>query len=473
MNSIKKKLSYYLAFTISVLLVLILLATDITVDGWVNSEFDRAMVNKIGLLETLVVQNEKEIDFEFSGEFMPEFEGRDNPEYFQLWQGDKVFERSDTLDFFEIKDLPRLTLELNEHQFRNILLPDGREGRVLYTKILPQIDSDLRKILGEQKTKFFQTQQPIEFAYALSKKELNYILWLVDIVFVVTSFLTVLTINIIVSIVVDKNFKPIEDFNKELSRISLNSDKIEVSTSNLPIELIPIANGVNQFVRENHDLYKREQRITSDIAHELKTPISELLSLSEVAIKFPHAKQITDTLASDVQQISTRLKNIVNGILILEKSTSISTLEEFDINLINLLEDILTRENTNNQKVIFEINCINPILQTNITALDSILSNLINNALFYSPDDSTITFKISNVNGKKTKIQISNFCASDYCEGDLDLFFEPLWQKDSSRTSTQRYGLGLSIVKSYCEKLGFSIKVSVDLDKIITFTIIT
>ena len=125
----------------------------------------------------------------------------------------------------------------------------------------------------------------MEFAYALSKEELNYILWFVDVIFIITSILAVLAVRKIVKIVVYNSLKPIDDFNKQLSNISLNSNQLEVSVKTLPEELVPIANGVNQFIKDNHSLYVREQRLTSDIAHELKTPIAELISLSEVALR--------------------------------------------------------------------------------------------------------------------------------------------------------------------------------------------
>jgi len=315
-NSIHNKLSRYLSISISILLVSILLATDISVDTWISEQFTRAMVSKVGLLETLVEEDEEGLEFDFAGEFMPEFEGKENPEYFQLWYKENVFERSDTLEFFEIRDLPRLNVKLGESIFLDITLPDGRAGKMLFTKFLPQIDSELRENLGLTREKFAKNQKPMEFAYALSTEELDYVLWFVDVIFIITSIFAVFTVRKIVTIVVSSSLKPINEFNNQLSKISLNSDNLEVSVENLPQELIPIAKGVNQFIKENHSLYMREQRITSDIAHELKTPIAELLSLSEVAMKFPHEKQITDNLSNDVYEISSRLKHIVNSIML-------------------------------------------------------------------------------------------------------------------------------------------------------------
>ncbi|MDU0352698.1 HAMP domain-containing sensor histidine kinase [Paraglaciecola aquimarina] len=470
MNSIHKKLSRYLSISISILLISILLATDISVDTWISDQFDRAMVNKAGLLETLVKENEDELEFHFAGEFMLEFEGKENPEYFQLWYKNEVFERSDTLELFEIKDLPRLNVIIGGSVFQNITLPDGRAGRMLYTKFLPQIDSELRGRLGFTSEEIAKHQRPMEFAYALSTEELDYVLWFVDVIFIVTSMLAVFAVRKIVKVVVTRSLQPINEFNNQLSRISLNSDNLEVSVETLPQELVPIAKGVNQFIIENHSLYMREQRITSDIAHEIKTPIAELLNLSEVALKFPHEKQITDRLATDVYEISSRLKHIVNSIMLLQKSSSTHELTKSNVNVIELLSNIIDRENVDNRPVNLLHDATPLAIEINKFALDTVLSNLVNNAFFYSPSGTAIDVLISRAADNKAIIKISNISRQECQEADLQLFFAPLWQKDESRTSTERFGLGLAIVKSYCIKLGATISVSLVGQKI-TFTV--
>jgi signal transduction histidine kinase len=470
-NSIRKKLSRYLSISISILLVFILLVTDISVDKWISEEFDRAMINKAGLLETLVEEDVDEVEFDFAGEFMPEFEGKENPEYFQLWHNNEVFERSDTLGFFDVKDLPRLDVKLDGFIIQDITLPDGRDGRMLFSKFLPQVDSDIREELGVTKEEFAKNQKPMEFAYALSKEGLNYILWFVDVIFVLTSIIAVLTVRKIVSLVVVRSLKPIDEFAQELSNVSLTSDNTDVSVKNLPEELIPIAKATNQFIKDNHNLYKREQRVTSDIAHELKTPVSELLSLSEVALKFPHEKQITDNLANDVKDIASRLKSIVNGILLLQKSNSSQTLPTAEVELIALFNSVLSYENKSGRKFNTDFESDSFVITTNKFALETVLSNLISNAIYYSPENTVIEIAIKT-RDRKAHVEITNTYEGECCEGDLNQFFEPLWQKDDSRTSTERFGLGLAIVKSYCERLGATVSVSLDDQNRITFVIV-
>lgn len=471
MTSIKKKLSKYISISVSILLVGIFLVTDILVDTWISTEFDRAMKTKAGLLTTLISEDMQEVEFDFAGEFMPEFEGLNDPEYYQLWRDNKVFERSDTLDLFELHDLPKLNVNLHETKIENITLPDGRSGRMLFIKFLPQIESEEREDSSFIEADFHKTQKPMELAYAISNEGLNQILWFVDIIFIITSLLSIISVQIIVSKVVKKGLKPLVKLNGELKEINLNSDVTSISTHNLPDELIDIANGINGFINENKKLYSREKRITSDIAHELKTPIAELLNLSEVAIKFPHEKQITDNFYQDVLEISERLRKIVNGILLLQKSSSSGELVKKELNIKVLINSIVDRENKSGRKI--EQSYVDKalIVLTNETAIDTILSNLINNAIYYSPEGSLIFIAAIPSAENKLTIKVSNMSTHQYDNDDLNSFFEPLWQKDESRTSSQRFGLGLAIVKSYSEKIGGSISVSKEQDQRITFTL--
>mgnify|MGYP003668615469 CR=1 FL=1 len=473
MISIKKKLSRYLSISVSLLLVAIFLLTDIAVDTWISGEFDRAMVNKVGLLTTLVSEDTHEIDFDFADEFMPEFSGVNDPEYFQLWLDNKIFERSKTLELFDINELPKVELGDKHTLITDITLPDGRSGKMLFTKFKPQIDSDVREDNGITVAQFSKGQKSMELAYAISTEGLNQILWFVDIIFIFTSITAIIAVRIIVSNVVERGLKPIEQLNSELKQINLNSEVSEINASNLPEELITIANGINHFISENKILYTREKRITSDIAHELKTPITELLNLSEVAIKFPHEKQLSESFKTDVLTITERLRNIVNGILLLQKSSNKATLDKQQVDLKILISSVITLENKANRVINYHFNQACGNINTNEFALTTVLSNLINNALFYSPDSTAITITAEPYSDNEQIIlKISNHCEHDYSEEHLALFFEPLWQKDSSRTSVERYGLGLAIVKSYCENISADINVAISTEKEITFTII-
>ena len=471
MNSIKQKLSKYITISISILLVSILLITDISVDNWISNEFDRAMINKSGLLETLISENHDEVDFDFADEFMPEFSGINDPEYFQLWHDNKVFERSKTLDLFEQKALPKLNLGLNESTITNITLPDGRSGRMYFSKFNPQVDSDIRDEFNLSKAEFAKTQKPMELAYAISNESLNQILWFVDIIFIMMSTSAIFAVRKIVSSVVERGFRPLDQLNDNLKQINLSTSSL-ISVDKLPVELMPIAEGINHFIHENRILYAREKRLTSDIAHELKTPIAELLNLSEVAIKFPHEKQISDSFSNDVLAITERLRSIVNGILLLQKSTHSAELAKTNIDIKQLINLIMARENKSSRTIKFNCHPQCTKLYTSEIAIETVISNLLSNALYYSPNNSVISITVNPTQHDKILLTITNTSRHDYTEADLGHFFEPLWQKDSARTSSERYGLGLAIVKSYCDNIEATLSVELGENNTIRFNII-
>ena len=473
MHSIKKKLSRYLAISVSILLVSIFLATDVSVDNWISKEFDRAMSNKLHLLTTLVNEDNEKINFDFADEFMPEFSGATDPEYFQLWYDNSVFERSKTLALFDVNNLPQIKVSLHGSKIINITLPDGRSGRMISTLFIPQVDSDVREGFTASTDSFIKQQKPMMLAYAVSNESLNQTLWFVDIIFIISSLLTIFSVRFIVYKVVERGLTPLDRLNDEIKSINLNSDIDEISTDNLPEELIPIAGGINHFLSENKILYAREKRMSSDIAHELKTPIAELINLSEVAIKFPDEKQISATFTTDVLNISERLKSIVSSILLLQKSTNNAELTKHTIPIASFLDAILQRENKTNRDFSLIISPEVASVVTNEFALETVLTNLISNALHYSPTDSEVSILVNADNDiERIIFSISNTSIYQYTEQELGQFFEPLWQKDQSRTSSQRYGLGLAIVKSYCEKINAEIKVSLTSKNQLTFTII-
>ena len=473
MNSIKKKLSRYLSISVSVLLVSILLATDISVDNWISKEFDKAMVNKSNLLTTLVSEDAEEVDFDFADEFMPEFSGEIDPEYFQLWHNNETFERSKTLDLFEINTLPKIKVALHKSKIMNVTLPDGRSGRMITIKFMPQVDSDIREEFGISVEEFSKTQTPMELTYAISNESLNQTLWFLDLIFIISSTLAVLAVRFIVYNVVEKGLKPLDKLNLEIKSMNLMSNVDPISTENLPNELLPIAVGINHFLSENKILYAREKRVTSDIAHELKTPITELINLSEVAIKFPDDKQISETFTTDVLEISERLKSIVNGILLLQKSSHSAELKKNNIKIKDLIRSIIQRENKIERSVSLIVSPNAEDIRTNEFALETVLTNLISNALHYSPADSQVSVLVEPSNSlNQIKLCISNTSVYKYSEEELAQIFEPLWQKDSSRTSSQRYGLGLAIVKSYCDNIDADVSVTLASENQITFTVV-
>ena len=197
--------------------------------------------------------------------------------------------------------------------------------------------------------------------------------------------------------------------------------------------------------------------MTSDIAHELKTPIAELINLAEVTLKFPNDPSLKATFTSDVLDISKRLEKVVSSIMLFHRYNN----ECFELNDVFDAAQVITRLSANYKRV--QINSQPDMFVTsNLFAFETILTNLFNNAVTYSPKDSVINVDIGALADKSIQISVSNLCTSSLSQQDLKYIFDPLWQKDSARTSTENFGLGLSIVNSFTKALGGTIGVEIE-----------
>src|SRR5207302_2044109 len=88
----------------------------------------------------------------------------------------------------------------------------------------------------------------------------------------------------------------------------------------LPVELVPICIRLNELVARLDDSVQRERRFTANVAHELRTPIAELKSLSEVALKWPQDPSVAADNFRDTLEIALQMERIVATLLSLTRS---------------------------------------------------------------------------------------------------------------------------------------------------------
>ena len=465
-HSIKRKLVNYISAVISVILFTIFLTVDLSVDTWVEDQFNQSLTNKANYLKTLVEDDNGNVEFDFAGEFMSEYEQAQASEFYQLWHGEAIFERSDSLDLFPNANLPFLDMPINESKIIDIELPNGHDGRALISHFIAQKD--------DRSTTGLDVFNRMTLTIAAPTDELNKVLIIIDVVFILTCIFGVFGVRYLVTRIVNKGLYPLHNLNDQIKLLDITGVAQTIESDIKVEELEPIRNELNKFITVNQKLYSNEKRLTSDIAHELKTPIAELISLSEVAIRYPEDKRISDTYTSDVLDISQRMKTIVNSLLLLQRSSSNAfELSNQNIILKRLIDQVieeLTFKHLNISKR------INNMLDDDLTiiadefSLNTILCNLIDNALFYGITDQAIILDTIE-NEHSVTISISNKVDRLLNNEELSAIFDPLYQLDSSRTNNQRHGLGLSIVQSLCDLNGFKINAQNNENNTLTFNL--
>lgn len=462
MSSIKSSLVKQLTLIISLILFLVLLFLDLSVDTYVEKQFKNSLVQEGKTLVNLINVDNGKVSLSAHTELMKAFKVQDQAKYFQLWADNKIIEKSDSLSPYPHFKIPEIKLISNEYIIKNITLPDGKSGHIFIYNI------------GDPKKYHTEYQGDIYLSLTKVSESLENVLILIDIVFLLTAIATAFFIRYLVNKIVSQGLKPIENLNQQIRDINLNDESARFNISAPPEEIKTIIDELNQFLMVNRSLLQSEQRLTSDIAHELKTPISELISVTEIAIKYPQNEEVLATFKDDVISISMRMNNIVKSLLMFNKTSSKEfVLATTEIELIAELHNLIARFHHTSSESQGRINITSPatlFIQSDYFCIEAILTNLINNALYYSPKASIVDINIDTTKEQVT-LSISNQLSVTMNQDDLNNMFEPLWQKDKSRTSEQHFGLGLSIVKRLCHQMNIEISVQLTSDSSIEFTL--
>lgn len=195
---------------------------------------------------------------------------------------------------------------------------------------------------------------------------------------------------------------------------------------------------------------KQIKRFSSDVSHELKTPLTAMKGEIEVALKEPRShEEYQKILYSTLEEVDT-LQSIVKNLLMLTylEKESLKTKfspQNLDDVLLKAIEDLIIIGSQKN--ITFEMTELESVTVIgDEILLKTVFSNLIENAIKYSPYHTTIFISLT------VKNQMAHFQIEDEGSGideeKLNLIFERFYRVDDSRSKQIKgFGLGLSIVQ--------------------------
>ena len=268
-----------------------------------------------------------------------------------------------------------------------------------------------------------------------------------------------------------KKLQPINKLLKKLRKIP--SEEIEMSIKVKDEDKHFLISGsrmesTNEYIVVISDisslrkLENLRKNLISDMSHEIKTPVSVIRAGSETLysgnITDP---KLTSKFTKSILDNSERLSEMIDDLLELEKiefGGLVIKREKFnphkEINKILGTIDALIVE----KKLIVENNVPDDLsIRTDKESFRAIFSNLLNNAIKYSPKDSKIIF---NCVMKKGKVVIS---IKDNGYGieknSLKRVFERFYRSAKARAHTKGTGLGLALVKQLSTRIGANVSV--------------
>jgi len=268
------------------------------------------------------------------------------------------------------------------------------------------------------------------------------LLWLIPILLLVFIFLA--------SKMLDKILSPINrliNATKDMS-VTKFTKSIEVPKENDEIKELVVS--FNAMIERLQEGIERLDRFNSDVSHELKTPLTVIQGEVELALRKTREPLEYQNSLSTIATQSKQIEHIVKQLLLLTKYTKENIKESFeecllDSLLIGVIDKFQIQLSEKNLQL--DIQKIEPIvIQANPVLIESIFSNIIDNAIKYTPKERKITLWLY----KDAKI---HFVVKDEGMGidkeHIAKITERFYRVDSSRNKkVDGFGLGLSIVKN-------------------------
>ena len=226
------------------------------------------------------------------------------------------------------------------------------------------------------------------------------------------------------------------------------------------------------------NLEKAQFEFISTVSHELRTPLTSIKGFAETLIRAGEklSGEVKLKYLNIIREQADRLTRLVENLLdtsSLESQNYHLTVRALDIEkyVIKVCESLTAK--ASNRKLINNIQKNIPLISVDPDRIEQILTNLIDNAIKYSPEGSIIKIDVSSDSEQKDKVKIE---ISDegigIGESDLPKIFSKFGRLDNPLTrQTQGTGLGLFITKSLVLALNGDIYVNSVPGKT-TFTVI-
>ncbi|MHA6895083.1 heavy metal sensor histidine kinase [Ralstonia pseudosolanacearum] len=245
---------------------------------------------------------------------------------------------------------------------------------------------------------------------------------------------------------------------------TVTADKLDerMPVDTVPAEVADLAVTLNAMLeRLQHD-FRRLSDFSTDIAHEIRTPITNLLTQTEVVLSQPReGAQYRDVLTSNAEELQ-RLARMVSDMLYLAKMEHSLTLPSAeDIHLADELRALFEFYDAlaEDKAVRLELRGDGRVSGDRLM-LRRALSNLLSNAIRHAPPRGAVLVSIIDT-GHGVTVSVDN-------DGDeippqvLPRIFERFYRADKSRArpESDSTGLGLAITKAIVVAHGGSIDVS-------------
>ncbi len=238
-------------------------------------------------------------------------------------------------------------------------------------------------------------------------------------------------------------------------------------------EITELADTFNTMLDRINLLIKGMAEMTDNIAHDLKSPVTRMRAMAEMALVDERDALERQGLAADIVEQCDMLLELINAMLFIsEAEAGAAVFQKSRVDMARVVEDAceLFMPLAEDKKIALEMALTGPCLVAgNLNLLQRMVANLLDNALKYSHEGGLVKVSLTPEQGRV----VLRFQDNGMGIGaeDTPHIFDRFYRCDQSRTKPGS-GLGLSLVRAIVGAHDGEIRVASSLGQGSTFTVI-
>ncbi len=242
-------------------------------------------------------------------------------------------------------------------------------------------------------------------------------------------------------LVAGSSLQPIRRLAGAVARIAETDELIQIDAEG-DNELADLSRSFNSMVRSLASSRERQRRLIADAGHELRTPLTSLRTNIELLIADERSGMLPEGARSDIlRDVAAQLgefTQLVGDLVQLSREDRVEAARE-PIDLQDVVANAVTRAKRRGPAMIFDVHLAEHILVGNPDTLERAFTNLLDNAVKFSPNGGLVTLTMQD------QTVVITDQGPGIADEDLPHVFDRFYRSDLSR-NTPGTGLGLSIV---------------------------
>lgn len=362
-------------------------------------------------------------------------------------------------------DLPRLDSSPGESRFEDVALPDGTRGRAVgVTCQFPIPMSESRR----------NRTADVTVVVAAPTGELDMELRFLAVLLAATAVGTMAVAACAAWLTVTRGLRPLGAVATEIAALDETGLKQRIAESDVPKEINPVVKQLNGLLARLDEAFERERALTAAVAHELRTPVSEVRAIAEITLNRSREPEEYRRALAETLDATRNLQNLIEKLLILarlEAGRMKPELEPVPLKPLVAQQWNLVRSHAEPRGVTFDDRCSGETLvSADLNLLEVVIANALSNAAAYVPDGGRITVETEPID-EHCRLVITN-TGCELREDEIAKVFDRFWRADAARSRTGvNCGLGLTLVRRAMEAMGGSAEARVNSDRCFALTL--